>query len=70
GSEMGIRDRYISGFIGKTLEFIAEEREGEYITGYTGNYVKIYAPADIAAGKKYKVELTRIYKDGALAKLV
>ena len=61
---------YIAGFIGKTLEFIAEEIEGGFTTGYTGNYIKIYLPEAAASGGKYKVELIEIYKDGALAKLV
>lgn len=61
---------YIAGFIGKKLEFIAEEIEGGFTTGYTGNYIKIYLPESAASGGKYKVELIEIYKDGALAKLV
>lgn len=61
--------KYISGFIGKTLDFIAEEREGEYVCGYTGNYIKIYLPAAVATGKKYSVALLKPFKDGALAEL-
>lgn len=61
---------YIAGFIGETLEFIAEEREDGFTTGYTGNYIKIYLPESAVSGGKYKVELIEIYKDGALAKLV
>lgn len=62
--------RYISGFIGKTLEFIAEERCDGYTVGYTGNYIKIYAADGLESGGKYSVTLTEIYKDGALGKLV
>lgn len=62
--------RYISGFIGKTLEFIAEERCDGYTVGYTGNYIKIYAADCLQSGGKYPVALTEIYKDGALGKLV
>lgn len=62
--------RYIRGFIGKTLEFIAEEKEGAYWTGYTGNYIKIYLPDGVAAGGKYKIVLLESYGDGALARLV
>lgn len=62
--------RYISGFIGKTLEFIAEEECGGYTVGYTGNYIKIYAAGEMRSGEKYSVVLTEIYKDGALGKLV
>ena len=62
--------RYISEFIGKTLDFIAEEKEENYWTGYTGNYIKIYLPQEVTSGGKYNVILTAVYKDGALAKLV
>ena len=62
--------RYMRGFIGKTLEFIAEEKEGAYWTGYTGNYIKIYLPDGVAAGGKYKIVLLESYGDGALARLV
>ncbi len=60
---------YISGFIGKTLEFIAEERVDGYWTGYTGNYVKIYLPETAEAGKKYAVRLVGKFRDGALAEI-
>ncbi|MDE6505537.1 MAG: MiaB/RimO family radical SAM methylthiotransferase [Clostridia bacterium] len=62
--------RYIAGFIGKTLDFIAEEEENGYWTGYSGNYIKIYLPCSAASGGKYKVKLLESYKDGALAELV
>ena len=61
--------RYISGFIGKNLYFIAEEKEGEYWTGYTGNYIKIYAVGDFVSGGKYGVEIVEAFNDGALARL-
>lgn len=62
--------RYIAGFMGKTLDFIAEEKDGEYWTGYTGNYIKIYVSGDLVSGDKYRVTLTQVYGDGAHAKLV
>ncbi len=40
------------------------------MTGYTGNYIKIYLPERVSVGKKYTVEITEIFRDGALAKLV
>lgn len=62
--------KYISGLIGRKFDFIAERCEVEYITGYTGNYIKIYLPEPVALGKKYVVEITESFRDGALAKLV
>lgn len=62
--------RYIYGLTGKPLDFIAERADGIYMTGYTGNYIKIYLPERVSVGKKYTVEITEIFRDGALAKLV
>ena len=62
--------RYITGCIGKNFEFIAEEKVGEYFTGYTQNYIKVYVKSDLFAGKKYTVKIVNTYSDGALAELV
>lgn len=61
--------RYIAGLTAKTTDFIAEEYDGAYTTGYTGNYVKIYIPAKLACGKKYKIIVVKSFRDGAEAKL-
>lgn len=61
--------RYITGFIDKTLDFIAEETDGEFWTGYTGNYIKIYVKGNLVSGNKYSVTIKGIYKDGADATL-
>ncbi|MBD5632164.1 MAG: MiaB/RimO family radical SAM methylthiotransferase [Clostridia bacterium] len=62
--------RYITGCIGKTYDFIAEEYDGEHTTGYTGNYIKIYVSDNLEVGKSFKIALQAKYKDGALAELV
>lgn len=62
--------RHITGCIGKNYEFIAEETTGDYYTGYTGNYIKVYVKGDLCAAQKYTVKITRIYLDGAIAELV
>ena len=62
--------KYISAFLGKTLSFIAEEEKDGHTVGYTGNYIKIYAPAAIEKGVGYNVKLTEAYADGALAEII
>lgn len=62
--------KYINKFLNKPTDFIAEEYADGFTTGYTPNYIKVYAPLRLACGKKYGVELTEIYKDGAYGKLV
>lgn len=61
--------QYVLSFFGKTLDFIAEEYEDGYTTGYTGNYIKVYVPAQLAAGKKYSVKILKEHADGALAEV-
>lgn len=62
--------RYVLSFCGKTLSFIAEEYVNGYSTGYTGNYIKVYVPAQLEAGKKYSVKILKEHADGALAEIV
>lgn len=61
---------YVLSFLGKNLTFIGEEFENGFTTGYTGNYIKIYIPAQLEAGKKYKVKILHEHADGALAEVV
>lgn len=63
------KNQYISRFIGRTLDFIAEERADGFTTGYTGNYIKIYLPDDVKTGEKYSVKIGERYADGAIAEL-
>ncbi len=62
--------KYINKFLNKPLEVIAEERDGKFWTGYTGNYIKVYLDAQLESGKKYGIVLTSAYKDGAYAQLI
>ena len=62
--------RYITGCIGKNYEFIAEEKEKDFFTGYTGNYIKVYVKGNLCAGIKYTVKIVDAYADGAIAELV
>lgn len=60
-------EKYILRFVGKPLEFIAEEEEDGCFTGYTGNYIKIYLPEKVVKGQKYKISIKELFRDGALA---
>lgn len=60
-----LKDDFISKNIGKTLEFIPEEYEGDYLTGYTENYIRVYYKGDNPSSK-FKVVLTKAFQDGAL----
>ncbi len=58
---------YITSFIGRELTLIVEKCENGYASGYTGNYIKVYAPCNANSGDRLKVRLTSLYLDGSLA---
>lgn len=62
--------KYISRFSGKILTLLAEEYNGQYTTGYTGNYIKVYVAGQLQQGNVYSVRIISPYSDGALAELV
>ncbi len=66
---MLFRSAYASGFIGREAEIIAEVREDGYTCGYTGNYIRAYVPSELEAGRKYKVTIKKLYKDGVVAEV-
>ncbi|MBQ3597313.1 MAG: tRNA (N(6)-L-threonylcarbamoyladenosine(37)-C(2))-methylthiotransferase MtaB [Clostridia bacterium] len=64
------KNAFTKKMIGKTLEIIAEEKVGEYVVGYTDNYLRTYIKGDIKYGEIYKVKIQKEYKDGAIATLI
>ncbi len=59
-------ERYIGGLKGKTFGVIFEDFDGQYTDGYTGSYVKIYAPGRHEGRGEVTVE--RPFKDGVLVR--
>lgn len=52
---------------------LTEERHGNYVSGYTGNYIKTYIEdknKELALGEFYNVQLTQVYKDGCKARTI
>lgn len=62
-------ESYLNRFLNKKTDFISEEYQDGFTTGYTPNYIKVYVPLPLVSGRKYGVELTGIFKDGAYGKL-
>ena len=60
---------YREGFIGRTLEVLFEEREGEFYTGHAPNYIKVYARGENLHNEIRTVTVLEIYRDGVLAEL-
>ena len=60
---------YREGFVGRTLEVLFEEREGEFYTGHAPNYIKVYARGENLHNEIRTVTALEIYRDGVLAEL-
>lgn len=58
---------YREGFIGRTLEVLFEEREGEFYTGHAPNYIKVYARGENLHNEIRTVTVLELYRDGVLA---
>lgn len=58
---------YREGFIGRALEVLFEEREGEFYTGHAPNYIKVYARGENLHNEIRTVTVLEIYRDGVLA---
>ena len=60
---------YRQNLIGRKLEVLFEETDGEYFTGHAPNYVKVYAEGENLHNEICTVTVTEVYKDGVLAVL-
>ena len=58
---------YRENLIGKTLEVLFEEKDGEYFTGHAPNYVKVYFEGEDLHNKIRTVTVTEVCKDGVKA---
>lgn len=60
-----LKKNFLSAQLGKTAEVYVEEAEGDYHTGYTSNYIKVYTCAPIHSMSA--CQLKEIYSEGVLA---
>ena len=59
--------------MGRTHRFLAEERDGAYVSGYTDNYIRTYVKdekEEMAAGEFCDVAISGLFRDGVLAEPV
>ena len=71
---------FLQSLIGKEERVLLEEKKGEYITGYSDNYTRVYLNAkdltlfDEVKDNKYnefvRVKLTSLYKDGMKGEII
>ena len=60
---------YRENLIGKTLEVLFEEQEGDFFTGHAPNYVTVYAVGENLHNEIRTVTVTEVYRDGVKATL-
>ncbi|MDE7453403.1 MAG: MiaB/RimO family radical SAM methylthiotransferase [Clostridia bacterium] len=62
-------DKFARKFLGSEQVIIAEEYSDGATCGYTGNYIRVYVKGELCSGRKYRVKLLSLYKDGVLAQI-
>ena len=60
---------YRESFIGRTLEVLFEEREGDFYTGHAPNYIKVYARGENLHNEIRTVTVLEVYRDGVIGQL-
>ena len=60
---------YRQACIGKTLEVLFEETDGQFFTGHAPNYLKVYAEGENLHNEIRNVEITGVYKDGVMGEM-
>ena len=60
---------YRESWVGRTLEVLFEEKDGEYYTGHAPNYVKVYALGENLHNEIRTVTVTGVYRDGVVGEL-
>jgi threonylcarbamoyladenosine tRNA methylthiotransferase MtaB len=64
-----MRTAYLESFLGKTLPVLFEEPEGDFFTGHTPNYIKVYVSAENLHNTIHPVRITGLFKDGVFGEL-
>ena len=55
---------YRAALIGRQLQVLFEEPEGEFFTGHAPNYVKVYVQGKDLRNRLHTVTVTEVYRDG------
>ncbi len=63
------KERYLQGFLGKTLTIVPENTENGYTEGYAENYIRVYVQGKIEK-RPIQVRVERIFKEGVEATLI
>lgn len=56
-------------FIGQKMDVLFEMPEGEFSSGFTGNYLHVFTGAGVTAGTLQSVKIEKLYEDGLWAEV-
>ena len=65
-----LKEQFALKMQGKVLEFLPEEKQGEWTVGYSENYLRLYVKGDLSQKSLVKVVVDRPYEDGAIATVI
>jgi len=66
----GMRQAYEAAMVGTTHEVLFEEQDGEFYTGHTPNYLKVYVRGENLHNRILPVRLTERFRDGMMGELL
>lgn len=65
-----LEENYFLKFIGREVDVLTEEYEGEYTVGFTSNYIKVYLPGEYKLDQVYSCLISRVESNRAYASIV
>ena len=55
-----LEEKYFEKFIGRELDVITEEYEGDYTVGFTSNYIKVYLKGEYKSDQVYTCVISKV----------
>ena len=69
-TKLQLKKEFLSKYVGKTMQILTEDIDGDYIAGYTANYIKVYLKKDgINQNSLYMVNTKSLFEDGLFAEV-
>ena len=63
------KEKYLKGFIGKTLTIVPEHCIDGYTEGYAENYIRVYIEGKLEKAPT-RVRVEELFKDGVKAEII
>jgi len=63
-------ESYRQAMVGNTVQVLFEEPDGQFFTGHTPNYIKVYAKGEDLHNQLRNVKVTSLYTDGVIGEII